>query len=143
MSETQKNEVKIELVRVGKAAFEATNTDGFSVTLDGPEKIGGEGKGMRPMQLFLASLAGCASMDAVMILEKQKQTIESYRVSVTGVRADAVPAVYESVHMRFELSGEISEKKLERAVSLSVEKYCSVASMLLPDVNLTFEAALV
>ncbi len=128
---------------MGAVLFDATAEDGSTVRLDGPEKLGGTGGGMRPMELFLVSLAGCAAMDVVMILEQQKQRIDAMSIEVEGVRADAIPAVYETVTMRFELKGEIADNKLQRAVKLSVEKYCSVASMLLPSVDVRFSAALV
>ena len=92
--------MKLELTRTGAMEFEAVSGDGVRVVLDGPEKYGGTGAGMRPMEMFLASLAGCASIDVVLILEKQKHTLTSLRVSVEGTRADAIPAVYESVHLR-------------------------------------------
>ena len=133
--------MNLHMKRVGTMAFEATTDDGTMLITDGPEKYGGEGRGMRPMQLFLASLAGCSSIDVVLILEKQKQRIDSYEVFVEGKRTDAIPSVYESIHLRFVLRGDITDKKLQRAVTLGVEKYCSVASMLLPGVVVTHEAS--
>lgn len=135
--------MKVELTRTGAMSFSATSEDGHTVLLDGPAKLGGKGHAMRPMEMFLASLAGCTSVDMVMILEKQRHTIEDYCVIIEGTRADAVPAVYEKIHLRFELKGEIPDNKLQRAARLSVEKYCSVASMLLPSVIVTHEAVLV
>lgn len=134
--------MKVHLQRVGPVLFDAIAEDGTTVRLDGPEKLGGAGGGMRPMELFLVSLAGCAAMDVVMILEQQKQRIDAMSIEVEGARADAIPAVYETVTMRFELRGEIADNKLQRAVKLSVEKYCSVASMLLPSVDVRFVATL-
>jgi putative redox protein len=93
------------------------------------------------MQTFLVSLAGCSAMDVVMILTQQKQQLDDFEIEVTGQRADAVPAVYEHVHLAFFATGEVAANKLERAVRLSVEKYCSVAKMLLPDVKVTWEAS--
>lgn len=133
----------VTLERVGPVQFEARAPDGTKTMIDGPATLGGTGAGMRPMEMFLCSLAGCAAMDVVMILEQQKQSIDSMKIEVEGQRADAVPAVYERVMMRFVLSGEIADNKLQRAVSLSVEKYCSVATMLLPTVVVSFEAELV
>ena len=142
-AEAAKNTMRVELTRTGTMAFKATSDDGIEVIVDGPAKYGGEGRGMRPMQLFLVSLAGCSSIDVVLILKKQKQRIDDHKVIVTGTRSDAIPSVYEKVHLAFELKGEILDKKLQRAVGLAVEKYCSVASMLLPEVVVTWEAKLV
>ncbi|MEM6955361.1 MAG: OsmC family protein [Myxococcota bacterium] len=142
------NTNRVHITRRDTMAFAAETPAGHRVLIDGPPSLGGpvgsdgQGEAMRPMELFLASLASCMSVDVVMILQKQKQTITGYDVHVEGRRADAVPAVYESIHLRFELAGEIAENKLQRACKLSVEKYCSVASMLLPSVKVTWEASL-
>lgn len=132
--------MKLELTRTGAMAFEAISEDGVRVSLDGPEKYGGVGSGLRPMEMFLVSLAGCASIDVVLILEKQKHALTALRVAIEGKRTDSIPAVYESIHLRYEVGGDIPDNKLQRAVRMSVEKYCSVASMLLPSVVVTWEA---
>lgn len=135
-------ETKVTLKRVGKAAFLATNDAGQSFVLDGMPKIGGEDRGMRPMQAFLAALAGCSAMDVVMILNQQRQSLEDLDIEVAGTRVDAVPAVYGHIHLAYRATGDVAEKKLERAVRLAVEKYCSVSKMLLPSVRVTWEASL-
>lgn len=134
--------MRVSLRRVGEVAFEAEDEHGVKMVLDGPPDLGGEGRGMRPMELLLVSLAGCSAMDVVKILTQQKQGLEDLRVEVQGTRADAVPATYEHIRMRFVASGEVSARKLERAVRLSVDKYCSVAKMLVPDVRVDWEATL-
>lgn len=136
------NEVEVCLRRVGAAAFEAEDAAGHRILLDGPAKLGGAERGMRPMALLLTSLAGCSAMDVVMILTQQRQPLEDLRIHVKGVRADAVPAVYEEIHLRFEAWGDVAPNKLERAVRLSVEKYCSVASMLVESVRVTHSTVL-
>ena len=134
--------MKVTLRRVGTVAFEASDDEGHSITIDGPQKLGGTGRGLRPMQTFLVALAGCSAMDVVMILTQQKQPLEDLAIDVHGERADAVPAVYEHIHLAFFATGEVAPNKLERAVRLSVEKYCSVAKMLVPEVKVTWEANL-
>ncbi|HHH28532.1 MAG TPA: OsmC family peroxiredoxin, partial [Polyangiaceae bacterium] len=115
---------------------------GGEVTLDGSPAIGGEGRGMRPMELLLTSLASCAAMDVVHILRKQKQPLEGLTIAVEGRRADAVPARFEAIHLRFVAEGAVAPNKLERAVRLGVEKYCSVGASLAPDIAVTWEATL-
>lgn len=135
--------MRVSLRRTGPAAFEATAEGGaHPITLDGPASLGGEDAGMRPMELFLVSLAGCSAMDVVMILDQQKQGLEDLDIEVEGTRADAIPAVYERIHLRFLASGDVSPKKLARAVALSAEKYCSVSRMLLPEISVTHEAVM-
>ena len=121
----------ITLQRLNDAVhFEAKNDDGNTIHLDGSPDIGGKGKGVRPMQALLMSLAGCSSMDVVMLLKKMRQPLEEMRVEVNGDRVDEVPAVFKKIHMQFILKGDLDEAKVAKAIGMSVEKYCSVARML-------------
>ena len=115
----------------------ASNDSNLEVHIDGNEKIGGENGGFRPMQLILAAIAGCSSIDLVLILEKQRQTVKDLRITVTGERADAIPSPFETIHLHFELVGEIEEEKAKRAVELAVDRYCSVGEMLKNSVEIT------
>ena len=135
-------DVEIKLKRVANCNFEAINSDGSVAMIDGPPSLGGENKGVRPMEMVLMGLAGCSSMDLLLILGKQRQNPEDIDVTVKGTRVDEVPAVYSDIHMHFEVSGEVSEKKLQKAADLSVEKYCSVVKMLSPTVNITHSVSL-
>ena len=135
-------EVEVKLKRVKNCNFEAVNSGGQVAMIDGPPSLGGEDKGVRPMEMVLMGLAGCSSMDLILILGKQRQNPEDIEVTVKGTRVDAVPAVYSDIHMHFEVSGEVDEKKLQKAADLSVEKYCSVVKMLEPTVKITHAATL-
>ena len=115
----------------------ASNDSNLEVHLDGNEKIGGENGGFRPMQLILAAIAGCSSIDLVLILEKQRQTLRDLRITVTGERADAIPSPFETIHLHFELIGAIDSEKATRAVELAVDRYCSVGEMLKQSVQIT------
>ena len=130
----------ITLQRLNDAVhFEAKNDDGNTISIDGSPDIGGEGKGVRPMQALLMSLAGCSSIDVVSLLKKMRQPLEDMRVEVQGHRVDAVPAVFDKIHMQFILKGEIEEEKARKAIGMSVEKYCSVAKMLDKAAEITWE----
>lgn len=124
--------MKIKLQRLNDAVhFEGVNEDGNTVHLDGSPSIGGEGKGLRPMQLLLISLAGCSSMDVVSLLKKMRQPLADMSVEVSGERVEGeVPAVFKKIHLHFVLKGELQPEKVEKAISRSVEKYCSVAKMI-------------
>jgi putative redox protein len=132
--------VRTRLERVGEVAFAARGGSGGEVVLDGSPDIGGEGRGMRPMELLLTALAGCAAMDVVHILRRQKEPLESVTIEVEGTRADAVPAIYTAIHLRFSIAGAVHEGKMQRAVRLAVEKYCSVRSSLDAAIAVTWEA---
>jgi putative redox protein len=133
---------RVKLVQTGAAKFIATNAAGATGTIDGPADLGGENAGLRPMETLLAALAGCSSMDVIKILKKQRQHLERLEVEVNAERADAIPAVFTKIHLRFKAHGAVDLKKLEKAVALSVEKYCSVSKMLEPKVEITAEGVL-
>lgn len=124
--------MKIELNRKNKAVhFEATAASStVKVNIDGPESIGGEGKGVRPMELVLIALGSCSVFDLSSILEKQRQEIEDIQVEVEGQRRDEIPNIFTKIHITFKLKGNIDEVKAQKAAELAVKKYCSVHDML-------------
>lgn len=124
--------MKIELNRVNQAVhFEASGlASPIKVQIDGSPEIGGQGLGVRPMELVLMALGSCSSLDLLNILKKQKQEVKNVSVSVEGERTDRVPSVFTKIHMTFSLSGEIDLAKAEKAAELAVKKYCSVHDML-------------
>ena len=135
--------MKVVLQRIGHAAFEATAGSGGKLIVDGAKDIGGEERGMRPMELLLSAVASCSAMDVVHILvNKQKQPLEDLRIEIEGARKDAVPAPFTKMHMVFIAKGAVEENKLQRAVQLAVEKYCSVSETLSDEVAITWEARL-
>lgn len=124
--------MKVELKRVNDAVhFEATApSSNVKVHIDGSPEIGGEGLGVRPMEMVLMALASCSSLDLVSILKKQKQALEDFSVSVEGQRREELPPVFTKIDMAFTLKGNIDEAKAARAAELAVKKYCSVHDML-------------
>jgi len=124
--------MKIELKRLNDAYhMEAKNEDGNTVDIDGAPKIGGEKKGFRPMQLLAAGAGGCSSIDILSILKKQKQTIKDFAVVIDAVREEgAVPSLFEKIHLHYVLTGHLDKTKVEKAINLSLDKYCSVVKIL-------------
>ena len=124
--------MKIELKRVNDAVhFEASApSTNVKVHIDGSPEIGGEGLGVRPMEMVLMALASCSSLDLVSILKKQKQDLQDISVSVEGERREELPPVFTKINMHFTLKGDIDPVKAERAAELAVKKYCSVHDML-------------
>jgi len=96
-----------------------------------------ESFGMAPMQLLLVSLASCSTPDIVEILKKQRQNLEDLQIKVEAERADEIPAVFKKIHLHYIFKGELDNQKLEKAINLSVNKYCSVAKMLSATVEIT------
>lgn len=131
--------LKIKLEQAGPVKFEVSNEAGAKGVIDGPADMGGENAGLRPMETLLSALAGCSSMDVIHILKKQRQNLDKLEVEVEGERADAVPAVFTRIHLRFVAHGDLDPAKVQKAVELSMEKYCSVSKMLQASVKITAE----
>lgn len=116
---------------VGGAMFLGESGSGHAVVMDGPPDHGGRNMGVRPMEMLLLGLGGCASFDVVSILEKARQDIRNCRVELEAERADEIPAVFTRIAMRFVVEGKnLKEAQVKRAVELSAEKYCSASKML-------------
>lgn len=112
-------------------SFVGESGSGHAFVLDGAPEHGGRNLGVRPMESVLIGLGSCAAFDVVLMLKKARQQVVDCEVLLDAERADAVPAVFESIHLKFMVSGrELSDKQVKRAVSLSLEKYCSVTKML-------------
>jgi len=111
--------------------FETTDEAGKTMVMDIPTDQGGHGGGVRPMQALLSAMGGCSGVDVVMILKKQKETIEQFEMVIIGERAvGKEPALWETVNIVFKLKGSMSQEKAEKACALSIDKYCSVAATL-------------
>lgn len=132
--------MRIDLSRRNDAVhLEATNEAGQTVSIDGAPSVGGENLGMRPMQLLLSALGGCSTIDVIQILKKQRQPLVDIHVRIDGDRQkDATPSLFEKIHVHFTLKGALDEKKVKRAVSLSLEQYCSVAKTLEKTAEITY-----
>ena len=113
----------------GKMGFVGRGETQAMVALDAPEAVGGEGGGFRPKELLLAGLAGCTAMDVISILRKMRCEPEGLRVEVSAEESAEHPKVFTSFHITYHVSGEVPEEKLEKAISLSQERYCAVAAM--------------
>jgi putative redox protein len=133
--------MRVRLDQIGTAAFEATADSGGKLVVDGAPEVGGEGRGMRPMELLLSSVASCSAMDVLHILRKQREPIEGLAVEIEGARPDATPSPFLRMKMVFLARGNgLDDHKLQRAVSLAVEKYCSARATLSAGVEVTWEA---
>jgi putative redox protein len=111
--------------------FVTTDEAGQQITMDIPVDQGGHGNGVRPMQALLSALGGCSAVDIVMILKKQKETIENFEMIIDGERqVGKEPALWETIHIVFKLKGTMSLERAEKACNLSMDKYCSVAATL-------------
>lgn len=116
---------------VDNVMFLAESGSGHTVVMDGPEDKGGRNMGVRPMEMLLMGMGGCASFDVISILKKSKQNISDCRAEITAERSDEVPAVFTNIAIKFIITGsKLKEKQVARAVELSADKYCSASIML-------------
>ncbi|MDX1506400.1 MAG: OsmC family protein [Spongiibacter sp.] len=116
---------------VDGAMFLGESGSGHSVVMDGPEDHGGRNMGVRPMEMLLLGMGGCASFDVMSMLQKSRQQVQDCLCELEAERVDAVPAVFEKIHLRFVVSGKkLKEAHVKRAVELSAEKYCSASIMM-------------
>ena len=124
--------MKVTIKRLNKdVLFEGTNAEGNTIQLDGSSAVGGVGKGMRPTEALLTSLASCSSIDVVVLLKKMRQQLEDIQVEVTGERAeDKIPKVFRKIHLHFILTGNINHEKAAQAIEMSAERYCTIAKMI-------------
>ena len=119
--------------------FEAENDRGLKIVMDASPKHGGTDGGPAPMEVFLHSLGGCTGMDVISILRKMKEPVEEFYIEIDAERAPDHPRVYTKVHLKYVFRGNLNPKKVERAIELSSNKYCSVTAMLRKTAEVTYE----
>ncbi|MDH4138992.1 MAG: OsmC family protein [Coriobacteriia bacterium] len=123
----------------GKRQFVGWDQAGHGVVMDSTLTHGGEGSGVRPLELVLYGLAGCTAMDVISILEKKRQSVSALEIHVQAEqRTDDYPKIYERINIHFVVSGrDVADTAVARSIELSEEKYCSVRGMLGPQVDVT------
>jgi putative redox protein len=100
-------------------------------------------KGVKPSDLLLLAAASCSAYDVVEILEKQREPLEALHVECVGEQMTEQPYSFISIHLHYVITGNVSPKKVERAIRLSEEKYCSVLSSLRAGVKITSDFEIV
>jgi len=115
----------------GDVRFEGCSGSGHQVAIDGPPELGGRNQGIRPMELMLLGVGGCTSFDVVNILKRGREDLVECTTVIEADRADTDPKVFTRIHFHFRVTGRgLSPKKVERAIHLTAEKYCSASIML-------------
>ena len=113
---------------------------GHAIVMDGPETLGGQNLGVRPMEMLLLGMGGCTTVDVVSTLKKMRESIRDCRVEISAERAEEHPKVFTKIHLHFIIEGaNLNEKKVAKAVSLSADKYCSASIMLGKTATLTHD----
>lgn len=119
--------------------FRNVSATGHEVVTDAPEAVGGTNTGPTPMELIILGLIGCTGVDVASILERMRQPLEGLEVTAEYERAEDHPKVYTKIHLVYTVKGDIPAEKVERAVMLSEENFCSVSAMLRSTAEITSE----
>ncbi|MGI9320454.1 MAG: OsmC family protein [Thiogranum sp.] len=123
--------MKARIKWVQDATFLGESGSGHAVVMDGPPDFGGRNLGVRPMEMLLLGMGGCASFDVVLILNRSRQDISDCVAEIEAERAEQDPKIFTAIHVHFIVTGkQLNEKRVARAVELSAEKYCSASIML-------------
>jgi putative redox protein len=118
--------------------FEVSNEKGAKVIIDASPEIGGKNKGLTPMQHLAGSLAGCMSIDVISILKKQKIEPSYFAIEIQATKKEGQPSPFENIKLIFKVNKEVPHDKLEKAIILSKEKYCSVYFSLNKEIDITY-----
>jgi len=111
--------------------FSIKNDSGNTVETDASIEIGGSDAALRPMELLLAGLASCSSIDIVLLLQKMRQPLIDIQVDIKAERKhDETPSLFERIHLHFILTGTLEKDKVEKVLNMSIDKYCSVAKII-------------
>lgn len=128
----------------GEASFEGKSETGHTVVMDGSPEFGGQNRGARPMELLLLGLGGCTAFDVVLILRKGRQEITDCVAQIDAERAPNDPKVFTRIHVHFVVSGrKLDPKRIEQALKLSAEKYCSASIMFAKTADITHDFEIV
>jgi putative redox protein len=122
---------KAILKQVQGITFVGKTDSNHWITMDGPESFGGSDAGIRPKELLMLSLGGCTGSDVTSILSKKKIKLDGFEINISADVAEEHPQVFTKMHLEYVFYGKnLPEKDIERAIDLSLTKYCSVTAML-------------
>ncbi|MDA0241621.1 MAG: OsmC family protein [Proteobacteria bacterium] len=125
-------------------AFEGSADSGHKIVMDGPPDSGGQNRGARPMETMLLGMGGCTAFDVVDILEKGREAVDDCVLEITAERAEEIPQVFTKIHVKYLITGKgLNPEKVDRAVHLSAEKYCSASIMLGATADITHEVEII
>ena len=113
------------------------------VPLDSVKTFGGAEAGNKPMEMVLIALGGCSAMDVLSILKKMREDVRDFDIELEAERASDHPAVFTKIHLKYVVTGkDLKEENINKAIDLSMNKYCSVTAMLKESVDITWDFSL-
>jgi putative redox protein len=120
--------------------FVGESGSGHAVVMDGAPEHGGRDLGLRPMEMLLLGLGGCTAIDVMLILKKGREAVADCAIEIEAERADTDPKIFTRIHLHYVLTGRnLARPKVERAIELSAEKYCSASAMLARTAEITHD----
>ena len=132
--------MKIKVKWIKNMMMIGESASGHSVVMDGPPDAGGSNMGIRPMEMLLIGMAGCTTVDIASTLKKMRENIDDCVAEVSAERATEHPKVFTNIHIHFIVKGQnLNSKKVEKAIALSAEKYCSASIMFAKTANVTHD----
>ncbi len=136
--------MKARVKWVQDVMFVGESGSGHSVVMDGAPDAGGRNMGFRPMEMLLLGLGGCSAFDVMLILKRGREAVTDCVVDIDAERATTDPKVFTKIQMHYTVTGHaLDRKKVERAVALSAEKYCSASAILAKTAELTHTITLI
>ena len=132
--------MKAELVHIKGLTFTGRADSGHWVSLDTISDLGGNEGGTKPMEMVLVALGGCTGMDVVSILRKMQVQYDSFEIEVEGEMAEEHPKVFTRIRLKYIFRGEgMDTSKVEKAITLSQDRYCPVTAMLRQTAEMNWE----
>ncbi|WP_112662287.1 OsmC family protein [Microvirga flavescens] len=123
--------MKARVKLIDGMAFLGESGSGHGIVMDGAPEYGGRNIGIRPMEMLLLGLGGCTAFDVVQILRRGRESVTDCVIDISSERAETDPKVFTKIHLDYRVTGrDLSADKVERAINLSKEKYCSASIML-------------
>ena len=136
--------MKARVKLIDGMAFVGESGSGHAIVMDGAPEYGGRNLGIRPMEMLLIGLGGCTAFDVVQILRRGREQVSACIVELEAERAETDPKVFTKIHVVYRVKGRnLAPAKVERAISLSKEKYCSASIMLGAVAEITHEWSVV
>ena len=136
--------LKARIKWIENVAFLGETESGHTLLMDGSPEAGGRNLGPRPMETVLIGTGACSAFDVVHILKKAREPITDCVVEIAAERAPTDPKVFTAIHFHFIVTGAgLNPAKVERAIKLSAEVYCSASAMLAKTANVTHDFKIV
>jgi putative redox protein len=136
--------MKARIKWVQDVMFVGESGSGHSVVMDGAPDAGGRNLGVRPMEMLLLGLGGCSAFDVMLILKRGREAVTDCVVDIDAERAATDPKIFTKIQMHYTVTGhELDRKKVERAVQLSAEKYCSASAIMAKSAELSHTITIV